>query len=301
MPTYRAYGLSIRSEVPLPSLRSESSRDATDVTIETSSLPADGAAPPDHSGDWHRLSPQDSTIVRAGVGALRVRDGRSITVTPSGVDVEPSQDLAQFIAGPAMGLLLQQRGFFCLHASCVAQPATMAGIAFAGDSGVGKSTLARLMVEFGYRFVTDDIAAIDPTATEPMVTPGPVATREVVPDNRPIGPGDRPEKRVARVPAESCADSPVRLRHVYVLSPTGSVEPTPLRGLTAGVALLRHSYFPELLSGVSGPESLMQSCVALARSVRVSRMARPGNLDQLRTAAERLAGTEARATPRADS
>ena len=73
-----------------------------------------------------------------GVGACEVRDGREIAVDPApGVDADL---LSTYLLGPALGVLLHQRGGLVLHASAV----TVGGgcVAFLADAGWGKSTLA---------------------------------------------------------------------------------------------------------------------------------------------------------------
>jgi hypothetical protein len=76
-----------------------------------------------------------------GSGTLQVSHGRSIVVDADNAD---DRTAALWVLGPAMGVLLQQRGVLVLHASAV----TMDGgvVAFLGHSGWGKSTMAAAMV-----------------------------------------------------------------------------------------------------------------------------------------------------------
>lgn len=286
----------IRSVLELPGLQGYSGAQASgpddagagDVVVDAG--PIEGVGDPG-LGDWSDLSPRRSVLVKSGVGSILVRDGRSITVDPApGADAHLAH-LAHFVLGPAMGLLLQQRGLYCLHASSVR--IGDGAIAFAGDSGSGKSTLAHAMQANGHALITDDIAAIDDAGSVPLVYPGPAALRLWPEGMTSVGtdPGsfetlhDATEKRL--IPVDSTVDSsvgmrdPVTLDRVYLLTAADREEVAELTGLEAVVALLRHCVFPELLSGVSGPTALMQQCVRIAKHTRVFRLHRRDDIAAL--------------------
>jgi len=67
-------------------------------------------------------------------------------------------DVADFLLGPVLGVVLRLRGVVCLHASAVAFEGK--AIAFVGAPGVGKSTTAALFVRNGHSILSDDIAAL---------------------------------------------------------------------------------------------------------------------------------------------
>ena len=73
------------------------------------------------------------------------------------------------ILGPAMALVLHQRGTFVLHASCVA----IAGraVAFLGQHAAGKSTIAALLHARGHELVSDDVAAVEFAGEEVWAIP----------------------------------------------------------------------------------------------------------------------------------
>lgn len=122
---------------------------------------------------------------------LKVRGGPTWRVSRHGVvRAELSTcvaGVADFMAdavrqGPVEVLARAMRGQFCLHASAVQVPG--AGVvAFVGESGVGKSTLARLIHEAtggGWQRVADDILpvrfagrgmTVDPSFPQPKLQP----------------------------------------------------------------------------------------------------------------------------------
>ncbi|MGB0034422.1 MAG: hypothetical protein WBP79_02995 [Candidatus Acidiferrales bacterium] len=68
------------------------------------------------------------------------------------------EDVATYLAGPVLGVLLRLRGVTCLHASAVAFGDR--AVAFVGSEGAGKSTTAAAMAQRGYAVLSDDVVAL---------------------------------------------------------------------------------------------------------------------------------------------
>ncbi len=68
------------------------------------------------------------------------------------------EDIATYVLGPVLGLLLRLRGVPCLHASAVAIGNST--VAFAGSEGAGKSTTAAALAGRGHAVISDDIVAL---------------------------------------------------------------------------------------------------------------------------------------------
>lgn len=90
------------------------------------------------------------------LGAAEIRANRHVLLTPK-KNVDCSM-FALAIIGPVMALLLHQREFLTLHASCVA--VTGRAVSFLGDKGAGKSTMAAALIAAGHSLVADDITAV---------------------------------------------------------------------------------------------------------------------------------------------
>jgi hypothetical protein len=69
-----------------------------------------------------------------------------------------------------MPLVLSTRGHFLLHASAVVTPTGIA--AFAGETGMGKSTLATSFAASGCPLITDDCLHLDLSGDQPLGIPG---------------------------------------------------------------------------------------------------------------------------------
>ncbi|HMB92689.1 MAG TPA: hypothetical protein VKP65_17695, partial [Rhodothermales bacterium] len=98
-----------------------------------------------------------------------VEEGHSITL-----DIQDGVEenvVRSYLKGVLMAILLRQRGFLVLHACCIAQEGQ--AIAFVGESGWGKSTIAEYFCQKGYDLINDDILALRIVEGEPVLaTPG---------------------------------------------------------------------------------------------------------------------------------
>lgn len=159
MRTYGLYGLRLASAFPLGLKEVEGTPDVVLI-----SGPVAGGSGTERNG-----SPYDQIFQEwKTVACIRVRSGSEIVIDPcTGADPE---FLRAIVMGPALNLILLQRGLFPLHASAV----TVAGkaVAIAADSGVGKSTLAAALVSRGHGFLSDDVAAIRFDPDQLRVVPG---------------------------------------------------------------------------------------------------------------------------------
>lgn len=280
MHAYLAYGLSIRSELELPEL--PPGPGAPDVVIQLGAV-TDAPALEATGGTVLRATPEEAWLHWRDAGVVRVRQGHEITV-----DARPDADprvLRLCLLGPALALLLHQRGLLVLHASAVLL--ADGAVAFLAESGGGKSTTAAALHARGGRLVADDVAAVDWSAEgRPVVLPGypqlklwPDAVRALgqAPDSWPrVHPGE--EKRGRRVTDMDAA--PTTLRRLYCLTDAASLGLEPLRGHAAAFELLQHSYVAPALRHL-GSSAHLARCARLAAVVPVRRLCRPRTLDGL--------------------
>lgn len=150
---YKAFGLDIRSDLPLPEF--VSTNDGSDVFIR---LVGSDYIPLDARGEqpYMRLNHDESVVSIGGVGTFVVRYGREILVVPE-LDID-ERLLRRYIVGNIMAILLYQREMLVLHASTVANG--NGAVSFVGAPGYGKSTIASALSNAGFGFIADDVTAV---------------------------------------------------------------------------------------------------------------------------------------------
>lgn len=282
---YAAYGLIVSSEIPLPELTQDPGTHGAgtgEVVIRPGPV-LHRPAELDAAGFGFRASADEACHVLDKVGAFLVRGGREIIV-----DAAPGVEdrvLRLSILGPALGLLLHQRGLLVLHASVVARDG--AAVAFLGNNGWGKSTIAAALHSRGYDLVADDVAAI---AVEheggPTVVPG-FPQVKLWPEAASLL-GETPDRLPQLHPAfdkrgwraeRGFTLEPRRLRAVYALATGASLAIEPLEPREACFEILAHWYGHRFGGGVlrdSAAAHHLQQSAALAARVAVRRLRRTG-------------------------
>lgn len=166
---YKAFGLKILSEIPLPELPLVSRKaDTPDVFIEIADLTKLWRELPAQQGKFF-IKENMVMFQISNTATFCIKEGKSIIVSPMlGADED---QIRLFILGTCMGALLMQRRVLPLHGSAIA----IDGKAYAiiGKRGAGKSTLTSAFLSRGYQFLSDDVIAVDysPDGACIMVTP----------------------------------------------------------------------------------------------------------------------------------
>ena len=172
---HAVYGLSLRSNVSIPGLKElppaaappdleihfDMEPDASATTsavrelIFSSSVKSETGIP----------TLQIWKVSQAGCLELEYLDGMKFWVDAHGRHVWATwpatltiDDVAAYLVGPVLGLVLQLRGIACLHASAVAFGDY--AVAFAGGDGAGKSTTAAAFACRGHAVISDDVVGV---------------------------------------------------------------------------------------------------------------------------------------------
>ncbi|MER8895062.1 serine kinase [Mesorhizobium sp. M0676] len=281
---YRAYGLTISSQVELPELE-PSAPAAVDVVITVG--PIDLPKPSPETGTAFRFEARQQYLAWQTVGAFLITDACRIEVEPAPNVVDAL--LAFPLLGPVMALLLHQRGLLILHASAIAVGGKSA--VFMGDKGAGKSTIASAMIRAGHRLLTDDVVALDLT-DRPMIVPGfpqlklaadaaaafPIRQAEIRPQVHAAI-----DKMQHRLHAGFAADA-VPATRIYILERSDKAAITPLPGIGALPAIIKFSYVtrfgrPALVGDFATTH--LRQCAALASQIGVCRLEVPTGLDRI--------------------
>lgn len=155
---YRACGLTIDSDLPLPGLMSgrDDASSAVDVTIGAGDVPADLTKGVVRSGPNWQLAADAYLLRIPGLARFRITGGTRIDYATEGHT--PPAELTAFLTGSVLGILLHLRGCIVLHASAVVVDGH--AILFCGASGAGKSTMAAALGERGHKMLSDDLGVL---------------------------------------------------------------------------------------------------------------------------------------------
>jgi len=280
MSTYRAYGISVASEIPLPPLPPTDRR--PDASIRFG--PVEAPRPPTRrTMTTFRGGAEDGVLVMPDVACVRVRRGREIVVER--LDGAAEDAVRAMLLGPVLAILMSQRGLMTLHASAIAFDEQ--AVAFMGDAGWGKSTLAAWFNRRGRPLVADDIVAVRFDESSPRALPA-VPQLKLTPEalcvlgDDPAGfprvwPGTK--KRLQAVRDRFVTASPI-LTRVYVLAPDARETIAPISASEAAIEFVRHSFAVRSLHQTA-PDRYLREAARLAEAVRVRRLGRPLELERI--------------------
>ncbi len=166
---YLQCGVRLRSEVELALPLAEGGEWDVDIrrgpaVHDTASAPSGEVIAEYQQRDgenWYTATRTDSGY------RMRFRECGEFEISGDLTDVVMREDpagrtelLPILLAGTVSALLLNLRGHLVLHASAVEIDG--AALAFVGQSGRGKSTMAALMCVDGAELITDDVLSVDP-------------------------------------------------------------------------------------------------------------------------------------------
>lgn len=154
---YTLCGWKTRSEIPLTGVTASSGAAGSTADILIQIAPGHSPKITKQEGLVLEHSLEYSRIRIEAVADFEVYRGQQISVWPAAGATQ--SDIEIFLFGPVWATLCYQRGLFPLHASAILADGCIT--AFAGSSGVGKSTAAAMMSALDYELFADDILTID--------------------------------------------------------------------------------------------------------------------------------------------
>jgi hypothetical protein len=285
---YIVAGLTVRSEIPLPELiKQELSNGSPDVEIRLAPCPQQLHQSVATECEAE-IGENEVLLTIPEIGRYYITNGRRILI-----DASPDVDLTNlrlFLLGSALGALFFQRGYFPLHASVVVINGE--AVAFTGDSGAGKSTMAAWMSKQGYPILCDDTCVVRFDDKDgPVAFPG-FPRLKLWKDTLnafDINSGElqkdyyRPEKYHLTSPERFWME-PVKLKHINVLQFSETDSRPRIEDIKPAhaVHLLRNNtYRFQYISGLGLTRSHFLDCVKLARSTGVHYLVRPQQLSDL--------------------
>lgn len=300
---YRVYGMSLESDVALALSMDPC---PTRADIEIRSAPARffrhaiaGASFEPALPAWYRyarLNDGSSYLRWRRLGEFLVSpDGRSLTCRR--FERASSESFQVYLVQRALSFALVRQGLEPLHATAVVSGDR--AIAFLGDTGAGKSSLAACFLAAGDTLLTDDLLLLRRSPQGVVACPGPPRLKLF---RRParrllggetIGVPMNPDTKKLVVPLapHRTVDRSVRLRALYVLESRGhkarSIDIEPIESRAAFLEILK-STFNCLDTGADRAERLFVGASRLALELPIRRIRYPRVLDRLPEVREAL-------------
>ena len=290
--SYFAYGLHILADFALwPWGANAASATCDAVTGVRVELAGEGSP---YEALGFRPGLTEAVLDWPGVGGFLVSQGKKISVRPApGATLK---EVALVAAGPALALLLEQRGFVVLHGSCAA----IAGSATAllGASGAGKSTIAATLREANHELISDGMTVISLSGGVPHAHPGPphlklwpdaiqrMSESSVV--TEPVARQDEKRWYNAR---SGVALRPMPLRKVFLLEAGEGVSSTPLGPAAALIGLVKHYFLADFAEGPSHA-FILERCGGISSAISVARLCRGNTPQDLQAVVAQLVASE---------
>lgn len=293
---YQACGLKIRSALQLPGNSPPGPDGEPDVVIEFGETPqqlpnevVEGAA---------FSAGHDEFLLRVpNVGRFHVTSGSRIVIDPAAGATE--DEIRLFLLGSAFGAVLHMRDYLPLHAGAV--QVGDGCVAFAGDSGIGKSTLVAMLGQRGYPIVTDDVCAVKVLpGAGPVVYPGFRRLKlwadslEALEISQSNATKVRPALEKFEVHDLPSAEGPwIPLRRIYLLRETRDdkhdpVGIVPVEGATRLRALIYHTYRIRYMDGIGAKPAHVRTCAEIVKTTPLFRWWRRRNYENSRIQLDEL-------------
>lgn len=295
MHSYHAYGLGFQSAFALPELTARAEHKA-DVTIRAGAvrkLAAEADLCPEQP--FH-ITQAGTYLFFSQIGAFLVRGGHEIIVEPLPNIEERLVRLP--LLGTVLAVLLHQRGKLVLHASAVALDGRV--IAFIGEKGSGKSTMAAALYRRGHELLADDVVALDLEIGCPPIVLSGFPQLKLYPNAVSAALGENPEElpeigmnigKRSRLVREYFAARALPLAAVYALGEASDLRIKQFNPQDAITALIANSYMARfgtqwLPSG--NATSNLRQCASVANQITVGLIERPRDLASLAKVAQAI-------------
>lgn len=283
MYSYKAHGLTIKSEIKFPELME--GRAKSDVQIKYGNINYSSKKVLSQGvfrvASHYILTKESVFLNWNDIDICQITEGKKIIVNhETGIE---DTFLRALILGPAMGILLHQRGRLVLHASAI--NINRGAVAFMGHNGAGKSTTTFSFMNSGYPLVADDILSLEFIEGVPYVFPGlpriklwpaslEIMNNEL--ESFPIHSESR--KRSCRV--DNFFDHVLPLKHIYIIENNKKTFLETISKQEALIELLRNSYCANIFQN-SDQTTNLGDYAKLVNTVSIKKLNMEKNLDKV--------------------
>ncbi len=298
MKKYRLYGFIIESDIEFAQLVPEDLDNEFDteiISVKKDSISYEVNKRLENEEKNYKVG-FDLSFFRNKWGYYLVKNGREIFYELN--ENASIDDIKPFILGYSMAMVLLQKNILAIHCSAVCAPEGLGdgAILIAGESGVGKSTITRKLLEMGYRLMADDVAAVrkdENTLVYPAFPYQKLCRNEV--EKRKfdmdelIYIGEDKDKFLVPV-KESFVEKPQRSKClVYmVITNDPEVKVTKLKGIEQLISFKNNLFLHRLRGSWENDPKLLNLCLSVAADCEVFVISRPGNKDTVDEIVEQI-------------
>lgn len=280
---YRAFGLQIRSSLPLPEMLPATGEGEPDACIDCGTVPAKLREAMVVRKRFE-AAPGAFLLRIEGVARYLVTGGKRIVVDPE--RGAHDEEVRLFLLGSALGALLHQRHDLVLHGSAIGDGGGCA--LFLGVSGAGKSTLALAFRQRGHPILADDLSVVradrdgrlelQPGYQQAKLWLDSLACVDI--DGEGLRRVHRSMDKRALPLGASFLHFPRPVTRIYILRPEerDDVHIEPLRGSDRLAALRSNTYRFRYLESSGSKAAHFRSAAQLARQVPLAIVRRPKDL-----------------------
>lgn len=280
---YTAHGLNIKSEIIFPELLESSGN--SDILIKYGDFDYSSKETLSEGvfriASHYVLTENSVYLLWNHIDICQIHKGQEIIVnSQTGID---ETFLRALILGPAMGILLHQRGRLVLHASAV--NINDAAVAFMGHNGAGKSATTFSFMNNGHPLISDDILSIDFRSGLPVVHPG-LPRIKLWPESLEISKKNmrsfhiHPESRKRSCFVDSFYNRDIYLKHVYVIENSEKTFLEELKPQDALLELIRNSYCANIFQN-SDQATNLREYAKIVKNVSIKQLNIERSLDKI--------------------
>ena len=289
---YKLYGFLIEADIEFDQLILADDADKTGntaiITVKRNAIIYDVNKGLENEEQNYKIG-FDISYLRNSWGYYLVKNGREIFYElkddASIIDVKP------FLLGYCMAMALLQNNILAVHCSAVCEPEGLdeGAILIAGESGAGKSTITRRLLEQGYRLMADDVAAVKMEDNAFVYSAFPyqkLCRNEIKKRNfcmeELIYIGEDKDKFLVPV-KDAFVRSPQKLKFmVYmVITEKTEVQVQKLKGIAQLIAFKNNLFLHRLRGDWENDPGVLDLCLTIAADCPVYVISRPENKDTI--------------------
>jgi hypothetical protein len=287
-------GITLESEIPLPELTAVQHEEATAHRVRIRVGAVAAALPGAVALDAHcYATPTQYLLHIDGIARYLVSHGEEIVVSPFAGALP--LDVRAYLLGTIFVVLCQQRGLLPLHASAVSSEQGV--VAFLGQSGQGKSSLAAHLAARGFAVIADDICLIDPSLPGAMMVAPTAPWLKLW--RRSLEHLGQPADALARVFSEDDkyrlplgqTTEPQPLRTLMFLAHDAAARTVTIEAVSALEAvplLMNLTHQAYLLQATGQREESFLRCSRVSSHARAFRLLRPWGLEHMEATVDAL-------------